>query len=162
MAETMTKDELLRQILEAKIEWEATSSLLSPEEQDALPVSGDWKVKDIYAHLAWHEHQMLDFLQAGRFFGSDWWNLPLHERNRMIYESSRDRAAHEVREDARNVHEALYKTLETLTDEQINDPARWPGMPAEWQPWQLIADNTYLHYRDHSADLKPFIARMPK
>jgi len=49
MAEKMTRDELLRQILEAKIEWEATSSLLSPEEQDRLPVSGHWKVKDVYA-----------------------------------------------------------------------------------------------------------------
>ncbi len=162
MAETMTRDELLREILEAKIEWEATSSLLNREEQDQLPVAGDWKVKDIYAHLAWHERQMLDFLQAGRFFGSDWWNLPLHDRNRLIYEENRDRPADEVREDSRNVHEALVKTIERLTDEQLNDPTQWPGMPSEWQPWQLIADNTYLHYRDHSADLKQAIARMTR
>jgi len=109
-------------------------------------------------NLAWHEHQMLDFLKAGKFIGSDWWNLPLHERNQLIYEENRERPADEVREDARNVHEALYKTLETLTDEQLNDPAQWPRMPAEWQPWKIIADNTYLHYRDHSADLKQFIA----
>ena len=36
MAERMTRDELLREILHAKIEWEATSSLLSPAEQDEL------------------------------------------------------------------------------------------------------------------------------
>lgn len=158
MAETMTRGVLLRQILEAKIEWEAASSLLSPQEQDTLPVAGDWKIKDIYAHLAWHEHQILDFLQAGKFGGSDWWNLRLDERNRLIYEKSRDRPTDAVRQDARDVHEALYTMVETLTDEQLNDPAQWPGMPAEWQPWQVIADNTYLHYRDHSADLKRFIS----
>ncbi len=160
--ESMTREELLRQILEAKIEWEATSSLLNQAEQDELPVAGDWRVKDIYAHLAWHEQQMLNFLQAGRFVGSEWWNLSLHERNRLIYEESRDRPADEVRLHARNVHEALVKTLEGLSDEQLNDPAQWPGMPAAWQPWKIIADNTYLHYRDHTADLKQFIAAMPK
>jgi hypothetical protein len=162
MAERMTRDELLREILTAKIEWEATSSLLSPAEQDELLVAGDWKVKDVYAHLAWHERQMLEFLRAGKFGGSEWWNLPLHERNRLIYEENRSRPADEVREDARNIHEALYKTLEGLTDEQLNDPAQWPGMPTEWMPWQVVADNTYLHYRDHATDLKQFIARMQK
>jgi hypothetical protein len=158
----MTRDQLLREILTAKIAWEATTSLLNPAEQDELRVAGDWKVKDVYAHLAWHEQQMLEFLVAGRFVGSDWWNLPLHERNQMIYEESRDRPADAVREDARNIHEALYKTLEGLTDEQLNDPAQWPGMPAEWTPWDLIADNTYRHYRDHTADLKQLIARLQK
>ncbi|MGE5603014.1 MAG: ClbS/DfsB family four-helix bundle protein [Nitrososphaerales archaeon] len=158
----MTRDELLRQILEAKIEWEATSSLLNRDEQDELLVAGDWRVKDIYAHLAWGERQMLDFLRAGKFIGSDWWNLPLHERNRMIYEESRDMPAEKVREDARNVHEALVKTLETLTDEQLNDPAQWPGMPKDWQPWKVIADNSYLHYQEHSADLKRFLATLTR
>jgi hypothetical protein len=162
MDERMTRDELLRQIFEAKVEWEATSSLLNQAEQDELRVAGDWRVKDIYAHLAWHERQMLDFLQAGRFSGSDWWNLALDERNRMIFEESRDRPADAVRQDARNVHEALVKTLEGLTDEQLNDPAQWPGMPSEWLPWQIIADNTYLHYRDHSKGLKRFIEGMTR
>jgi hypothetical protein len=158
MAETMARDELLREILEAKIEWEATSSLLNRAEQDQVPVSGDWRVKDIYAHLAWGEQQMLQFLEAGKFIGSDLWNLPLHDRNQRVYEETRDLPADKVREDARNVHEALYKKLETLTDEQLNDPAQWPGMPADWMPWDVIAGNTYRHYRDHSADLKKFIA----
>jgi hypothetical protein len=158
--EMMTRDELLRLILEAKIEWEATSSLLSRDEQDEVPVVGDWRVKDVYAHLAWGEQQMLEFLQAGKFVGSDWWNLPLDERNRLIYDESHDVPADKVREDARNAHEALFKMLETLTDKQLNDPARWPGMPKEWRPWQVIADNTYLHYRHHSADLKQAIAKM--
>ncbi len=158
--EVMTRDELLRRILEAKIEWEATSSLVSHDEEDELRVVGDWKVKDIYAHLAWSERQMLEFLQAGKFTGSDWWNLPLDERNRLIYEESRDVPAEKVREDSRNVHEALVKTIETLSDEQLNDPAQWPGMPKEWLPWQLIADNTYLHYRHHTADLKRAMATM--
>lgn len=162
MAETMTKEALLRQILEAKVEWEATSALLSPQEQTELSVAGDWKMQDIYAHLAWHERQMLDWLQAGKFIGSDWWGLPLDERNRKIYESMRDMSPEDVRQESRDVHEALVKTLETLTDAQLNDPAQWPGLPSDWPPWEVIADNTYLHYRDHSADLRRFIAGMQK
>lgn len=156
----MTRDELLHRILEAKIEWEAVSSLLNHDEQDELPVVGVWRVKDIYAHLAWGERQMLEFLQAGKFTGSDWWNLPQDERNRLVYEESRDVPAEKVREDSRNVHEALVRKIRTLTDEQLNDPAQWPGMPGELRPWQIIAGNTYLHYHHHAEDLRQALARM--
>ena len=162
MSERMTKDELLRRILEAKIEWEATSSLMNPEEQETTRVAGDWTVKDVYAHLTWHEREMLNWLTAGRFGGSPLWNEPLDTRNNIIWQENRERAADNVREDSRNIHEALYKTLETLTDEQLNDPAQWPGLPADWIPWQIIADNTYDHYRDHSANLKEFILRQSR
>ena len=103
---------------------------------------------------------MLEFLQAGKFIGSDWWNLPPARAQPDDLRRKPGPAGDEVREDARNIHEALYKTLEGLTDEQLNDPAQWPGMPAEWMPWDVIAGNTYRHYRDHSADLKQFIAHM--
>ena len=157
MAETMTRDELLHEILQAKIEWEVTTTPLVAGDQDERPVVGEWRVKDIRAHLTWHERQMLEFLQAGRFTGSDWWNLPLNERNRLIFEDNRNRSADDVREESRDVHEALVKMIETLTDEQLNDPAQWPGMPAEWQPWDVIAGNTYRHYQDHTSDLKKLI-----
>ena len=159
MMDQMTRDELLRRIFEAKVQWEATSSLLSQEEQDETPVAGDWTVKDIYAHLTWHEREMLNWLQAGRFGGSPLWNEPLDARNRLIWEESRERAADAVRQDSRTVHEALVKTLETLTDAQLNDPGAWPGLPADWIPWQILADNTYDHYHDHTRDLKQYLDR---
>lgn len=151
----MTRDVLLRRIFEAKVDWEGTTTPLLSADQDDQPVAGEWRLKDVRAHLMWHEQQMLEFLQAGRFIASDWWDLPQNERNSRIFEAYRDRDADDLREDSRNVHEALVKTIEGLTDEQLNDPAQWPGMPAEWQPWSIIADNTYLHYQHHTEDLKP-------
>lgn len=160
--ETMALDELLSRIMQAKIAWESTSSLLSPVEQEEVPVAGEWKVKDLYAHLAWHERQMLEWLRAGRFVGSDWWNLPLHERNNLIYQESKAKSAEDIRQESRDVHEALVKTLEGLSEAQLNDPAQWPGLPPEWLPWKILADNTYLHYEDHTEDLKRFIAQTQK
>lgn len=159
MEERMRVDELLRQILEAKIEWEATSSLLNQEEQNKTRVAGEWTVKDIYAHLLWHEREMLNWLRAGRFEGSPLWNQPLDARNRAIWEESRDLPADDVRQASRDVHEALVKTIETLSDAQLNEASQWPGMPADWTPWQILADNTYLHYQDHAQDLKQFLSR---
>lgn len=159
MAERVTRDELLGRILAAKVEWEATSSLLSQEEQAGTLVAGDWTVKDIYAHLMWHEREMLNWLRAGRFEGSPLWQKPLEERNRAIWEENRERAADDVRQESRDVHEALVKILETLGDEQLNDPGRWPGMPSDWIPWEILADNTYDHYHHHAQDLKAYILR---
>jgi hypothetical protein len=162
MTERMTRDELLRRIFEAKVQWEATSSLLNREEQQTVRVGEEWTVKDIYAHLLWHEREMLNWLQAGRFGGSPLWNQPLDERNRAIWEESRELPEDDVRKASRDVHEALIKMLETLSDDQLNDPGQWPGMPQEWIPWQILADNTYLHYQDHTADLKQAIENMSR
>ena len=157
MADRMTKDELLRQILEAQIEWEATTALLSREAEDNAVVAGDWTMKDIRAHLLWHEREMLNWLRAGRFEGSPLWNEPLQARNLIIWQESRDRQADDVRQDARDVHEALVETIESLSDDQLNDPARWSGMPADWIPWEILADNTCAHYRDHARDLRAYL-----
>ena len=33
-----------------------------------------------------------------------------------------------------------------VPDKDLMDPARFSGMPADWEPWQVIASNTYEHY----------------
>ena len=47
------------------------------------------------------------------------------------------------------VHEDLLQVLRTLDDTDLHDPARFAEMPAEWEPWSLIANNTYEHYEAH-------------
>ena len=140
----LNRVELLRLIFEAKVAWEATSSLLNHDEQDKLNVEGVWKVKDIYAHLAWGERQMLEWLQAGEFKGSDWWNLPLDERNRLIYEENRERTAEFEDQIVRYLVQRyrLEKSIPSLTDTE--DATRHPD------------------YRTHHLTLERFAARFPE
>ncbi|MFN2216624.1 MAG: hypothetical protein ACK2TS_06740 [Anaerolineales bacterium] len=47
----------------------------------------------------------------------------------------------------------MLKLLQELDETDLNNPAAFEGMPGDWQPWNVIASNTYEHYDDHVADL---------
>ena len=148
----MTKSQLIENILAARAAWESALAGLD-DDQIIQPAAGGWSLKDIIAHLTWHEREMIGLIQAHALVGSEMWGWPLDERNHAIYLANKDRRLPEVRQEAGQVYALLLQSLETLSDEDLNDPARFPGMPEDWQPWKPIAENTWEHYQDHLADL---------
>ena len=40
----------------------------------------------------------------------------------------------------------------------MTDPTGFPNMPPDWQPWLVIAQNTYQHYQDHIKDVERWLA----
>ncbi len=127
------------------------------DEQLAQPgVDGDWSIKDHLAHITWHEQEIVRMLRARSLeysVVSDLWNLPLHERNHAIHESNRDRSLEDVRAESRQVYAELSQLLEGVSEEDLTDPGRYKGMPGDWKPWRLIAENIYEHYHDHTEDI---------
>ena len=124
------------------------------DEQMARPgAGGDWSVKDVIAHIAWHEREIVRMLRERSLEDgvvSELWGLPTHERNQAIYDSNRDRSLQEVLAESRQVQAELGELLAGLSESDLTDPGRYKDMPAEWQPWKLIAENTYEHYHDHA------------
>ena len=90
--------------------------------------------------------------------GSELWNLPQAARNDAIFELNRARPLPDVLAEAKQVYADLAAALEGVTDEDLADPAHFPGMPADWEPWQVIAGNSYEHYQDHNRTLRIWLA----
>lgn len=132
-----------------------------PEDQLTVPgASGAWSVKDIIAHITWHEHEMIGMLDGHTLEnGSDWWLLPTEERNAAIYEENKDRPLTEVMNEAPEVYQGMLTFVVTLSDEELHDPSRFAHMPADWVPWQIIASNTFGHYEQHTPDIQAWIKR---
>jgi len=149
----MTKSELLANIRQARADWEAALAQLD-DPQILHPGTGGWSLKDVIAHITWHEREMIGVAQAHALVGSEMWGWPLDERNHAIYLSNKDRSLVDVRQEAGQVYPQLLQVLDTLSDGELSDPACFTGMPQDWQPWKLIAENTYEHYLDHLADLQ--------
>jgi hypothetical protein len=101
------------------------------------------------AHITWHEKEMVGLLQARALVGSDLWYLPTDERNLEIYKQNRDRELADIQTETGQVFPLLMSLLETLTQDELDNPARFAEMPAEWLPWEVIASNTYEHYDHH-------------
>ncbi|HNT24162.1 MAG TPA: ClbS/DfsB family four-helix bundle protein [Anaerolineales bacterium] len=150
----MNKTRLLGRIHSSRTKWEKWLSRFEEANGEARMsepnTPGDWSVKDVIAHITWHERQMLGALQARALIGSPWWDLPLDQRNQLIYEENLARPLAEVRQEASQVHAALLQAIEGLDEKDLHDAERFQGMPEKWKPWELLAGNTYEHYQAHT------------
>ncbi len=45
------------------------------------------------------------------------------------------------------------------TDDELNDSSRFRDMPSDGQPWHIVAQNTYEHYREHAANVEKWLKR---
>jgi hypothetical protein len=155
----MTRAEFLDLLRTARAEWDALLAAV-PEGRMTVPgVEGQWSVKDVIAHITWHEREMLGVLQARALVGSDLWDLPLHQRNATIYVQNRDRPLAEVLAESRTVYPQLLAAVGELADADLTDAGRFADMPGDWVPWQLLAENTYTHYRDHMPAIRAWPAQ---
>jgi hypothetical protein len=157
MSERMTVAAMIDEIRDSRAELDDLLALLDDSQMVQAGADGEWTVKDVIAHVSWHEREMINLIRSRALLGSDLWNLPLHERNAAIYEQNRDQSLDDVRAEAAEAFRQLLESLQTLSDEDLNDPARFEHMPAEWQPWKIIAENTWEHYHDHYESLRRWL-----
>ncbi|MGH2607299.1 MAG: hypothetical protein ACRDG5_11975, partial [Anaerolineales bacterium] len=88
--------------------------------------------------------------------------LPQDERNSAIFEINKGRSPGEIRVEGERTFADLRAELERLADEDLNDPARFPGMPPDWIPGAVFGSNTYEHYDQHLPDVRPWLEGAPR
>ena len=157
MEQSPTLQELIDRVKHERATWEVIVKQIARERMILPGVAGEWSVKDIIAHLTWHEHEMVGLVKAHALVGSDLWNLPTDERNAAIYQEVRDLPLEQVLEESDEVFQQLLAVLPALTDQDLTNPQSFPNMPPDWQPWMILAQNTYEHYQDHIPDVQRWI-----
>jgi len=154
MPEDVSKDVFLKRVRNAHADW-AHALARTPAEGLSQPgFCGGWSAKDVIAHMTWYEREMVDMLQRKQFGGSDLWQLALDERNATIHAELAGTELIQAVAEAEAVHDQLIAGLMSLSEDDLNDPTAFPGMPLEWKPWQVLASNTYEHYEDHVAQTR--------
>ena len=153
----MNKEKVIARVKTERSRW---SDIIARMDDDMMlkpGVEGHWSVKDILAHVVWYEREVVGVLRSRAFVGSNLWALPLDERNAGVYEETRNMTLEEVRAESARVFPQLLEQLEALPKDAYGDASRFPGMPAEWEPWFIIAGNTFNHYPDHTQSLKQLL-----
>jgi hypothetical protein len=153
----MKPEEFLTLHRKSREKWDIAVSKI-PVEILSRPLPGrDWTLKDIIAHLTWHEREMVDMLRSKTVAGSPLWEKSTDDRNHQIFLQNKDRELGSILKADKQVHAELMEELALLTEEELNDPSNWKDWPAEWTgewaPWKVIASNTYEHLDDHLPDL---------
>jgi hypothetical protein len=150
----LNRSELIAAYRQARSEWLGLLGQLDPAQMlHPLDDSG-WSVKDIIAHLTWHEREMIQVAQQRALVGSPWWSLPTGQRNTNIYELFKDRSLEGVMDSAEIISAELIQALAQLSDADMLDSACFKEMPSDWQPWRVFASNMHEHYQEHLQDLK--------
>jgi len=155
----MDKATLLKTLTETRAAWETLLAQIDEEQMIQPGATGKWSVKDVIAHVAWGQPEIALVLRTHVFAGSDLWNLSDDERNEIIYQQNKDRPLHDIVNEERQAYTALLEAVQTLSDEDLNDPHRFKNMPQEWKPWQLIAGNSFEHYEDHMPSIREWLAK---
>jgi len=117
---------------------------------------GDWKGKDVLAHLAWwHDHSVLviESLRAGPYDGTDPANTT-DAFNERVHREHLDDRPDVTRVAFSQSFERLLASVKPLTDDDLFGADRWPWLGEEALAETLLWD-TSRHYKAHLENLAP-------
>lgn len=162
--EMTTKADLLARTRAGHAEWTALLASVPAARlaEAGADGAGELSVHDLIAHVAYWERRAADLLEAAAARRADpprdgIDGLPFDERNAAILAVNRDRPLADIRAEAAGAHARIIRAIEALSDAELNDPNLVPWL--EGQPlWHAIAaENTYLHYAHHAANLRAWL-----
>ena len=158
----MDKQELFETMKITRAGWEALLSEVGEARMITPGVTGNWSVKDIVAHLTAWEKRTVARLPAVRQGGAPEpapWppNLSEEEINAWIYEANRKRTLRDVLDDSRRVQDQVMKQLQSVTDEELNQPGHFSWLNGN-KLAEYIPGNTYEHYQEHADLIRKWLA----
>lgn len=116
---------------------------------------GVWSVKDVMAHLAVWESELITALAGLGTPGKVPHIVQIEdfdEYNDEQYRATVRRPLDLIQDDFAAVFKQLLKVVEALDEPLLNDTRRFPWMQGE-PIWTLIEENGYLHEQEHAQDI---------
>ncbi len=136
-------------------EWEALAAEIGPERAEQEGPHGDWTFKDLAAHIADWENREMDLLEDPE--AAPPWDsgLEIDEINVFIYKRNAERPLGDVLRDAWLVYDRLRGIVSGLSEEELNDPMRFPGLDGKSLGKALMDGSYFSHIRDeHGKDIR--------
>lgn len=151
----MRKQDILQAIQEGREELLATIAGLTSEHMRIPGVAGIWSVKDVLAHIAAWESELVTALRQAQDR-----RVPhiiqiedIHGWNEEQYHINARRPLEDILSDLEGVHRMLLRAVEEMDERSLTDNRRFRWMEGE-PLWYLIAENSYLHEREHAQDIR--------
>lgn len=162
----ISKKQLLAEMQSEQAAWLALLDEIGEENMTQPEVAGGWSIKDIVAHITgWRRRTVLRFRAAldPTVDMTPYWPAELDEDdevdeiNAWIDKANRDRPLADVLNDSREVFQQLVAEVSALSDEQLNDPQRFPWLEGE----RLTGAFIFGHFHEeHEPDMRAWLARV--
>ena len=168
MGISLNKKQLLAEMQNEQAVWLALLDEIGEENMTQPEVAGGWSIKDIVAHITgWRRRTVLRFRAAldPTVDMTPYWPAELDEDdevdeiNAWIYKANRDRPLADVLNDSREVFQQLVEACDALSDEQLNDPQRFPWLEGE----RLTGAFIFGHFHEeHEPDMRAWLDKVKK
>jgi hypothetical protein len=168
MGISLNKKQLLAEMQSEQAAWLALLDEIGEENMTQPEVAGGWSIKDIVAHITgWRRRTVLRFRAAldPTVDMTPYWPAELDEDdevdeiNAWIYKANRDRPLADVLNDSREVFQQLVAEVSALSDEQLNDPQRFPWLEGE----RLTGAFIFGHFHEeHEPDMRAWLDKVKK
>ena len=162
MDDQMTKSRLLDLLRSRRAEWDTVLAQMPQDAMEEAGVAGHWSVKDIIAHITYHERWYADRLheqlRGENYTPTELDFMPLDERNARIYEQNRDRSLGDVLEESRQVFSRLVAGVEAHSEAFLTQPHEFEGAPGPALIWQMLRGDVYDHYPQHIPSIQEWVA----
>lgn len=165
---SLSKKQLLAEMQSEQVAWLALLDEIGEENMTQPEVAGGWSIKDIVAHITgWRRRTVLRFRAAldPTVDITPYWPAELDEDdevdeiNAWIYKANRDRPLADVLNDSREVFQQLVAEVSALSDEQLNDPQRFPWLEGE----RLTGAFIFGHFHEeHEPDMRAWLDKVKK
>jgi|SRR5690606_1283611 uncharacterized damage-inducible protein DinB len=162
MEESMTKARLLELLRTSRAEWDALLAQIPERWMTEPGAAGYWSVKDVIAHLTYHERWYADRLEeqlrGERYTPQPIDLMPFDERNEIVYQQNRDRSLADVLAESRLAFQRLIEGVEAHTEAFLTEPHEFEGAPGPVLIWQMLRGDVYNHYPQHIPSVREWLA----
>lgn len=162
MDEPMSKARLLDLLRTRRAEFDAVVADVPEDRLTESGATGHWSVKDVIAHLSYHEGWYADRLHEqlrGEAYTPtelDW--MPFDERNDIIYRRNKDRSLADIQAESKAVFDRLIAGVEAHPESFLLEPQPVPGAPEPIVIWQMLRGDVYDHYPQHITPIRDWLA----
>jgi len=162
----ISKKQLLAEMQSEQAAWLALLDEIGEENMTQPEAASGWSIKDIVAHITgWRRRTVLRFRAALDPTVDMTPDYPaeldeddeVDQINAWIYKANRDRPLADVLNDSREVFQQLVAEVSALSDEQLNDPQRFPWLEGE----RLTGAFIFGHFHEeHEPDMRAWLSRV--
>jgi hypothetical protein len=164
MATPVDKIQLLAWITASRAELGAVIAPLTDAQMVASGAEGELSVKDLLAHVSWWERRTLRALEYAargepppKLAAEGEGEAGVNRVNAETFATNRDRSLEDVRAEYASSGRDLLAALDGYSEADLFDEQGFTRI-LEFPALYLIAGDAYLHYPDHVASIRAWLA----
>lgn len=152
----MNKQQLLTALNEERAKFLKAIEGLSDEQMTEKGVIDDWSLKDILAHIATWESEMVTFIaqmKQGKKPHTNLMSGKVEELNAEFYKNNKNRPLARILADFHGVRKQTIKQVELLSEKELTDPKHSPHTKGN-ALWEIIEGDSFGHEAEHREQIE--------